>query len=485
MACNCNEGFCDNYLVMNPKEASFMDLFHLLFSSDLEKRKFVKHHRKGAKKVDHRRRWIIFVSVFIQKILLLSAKPMSWFGSVLEQWLNLLLCNGGFIKLIFNLITGNVVMPPEKSSATFTSYIGSLDTRLDLDKSIKNGDSRYYGELSMMASKIVYENKAFIQNVVTNHWKMKFLGFYDFWNDYEQKLTTQAFMFQDKEINPEIIMVAFRGTEPFNADDWITDFDISWYELPGVGKIHGGFMKALGLQKSQGWPKEVRKGNNNPSVAYYAIREMLKDMLKKNEKAKFIVTGHSLGGALAILFPLVLSLHDEAWLLERMEGVYTFGQPRVGDQKLGEYMNKQFKVHSIKYLRLVYCNDMVPRLPYDDCTLLFKHFGTCFYYNSFYEGKIVGEEPNKNYLSILEAIPIYLNAMWELIRGFIIPYAKGRDYAEGGILRMFRLIGLLLPGLSAHGPQDYVNSTRLCSSIPSLQIQDLTHQKGLKYEKKI
>ncbi|XP_042486163.1 triacylglycerol lipase OBL1-like [Macadamia integrifolia] len=479
MASNCNDDIWGNYLVMKPKEASFMDLFHLLFSSDLEKRNFLNCHREGKKEADLRRRCVIFVSVLIQKILLLSAEPMSKFGSVYEQWLNLLSCNGGFIELIFNFITGYVVTPADKSSASFASCIGALDTRLDLDKSIKQGDSRYYWELSMMASKLSYENKAFIQNVVTNHWKMKFIGFYNFWNDYEQKITTQAFMFQDKETNPEFIMVAFRGTEPFNAYDWITDFDFSWYELKDVGKIHAGFMKALGLQKNQGWPKEVKEGENHPSVAYYAIREMLRDMLQRNPQAKVIVTGHSLGAALAILFPLILSLHDEAWLLEKLEGVYTFGQPRVGDKKLGEYMNKQFKEHCVEYLRFVYSNDMVPRLPYDDSTLLYKHFGPCVYYNSLYQGKIVKEEPNKNYFSIVEAIPTHLNAMWELIRGFIIPFVKGADYAEGGSQRMFRILGLIIPGISAHGPQDYVNSTRLCSSITSFQRQDLTQQQGL------
>ncbi|KAJ4963615.1 hypothetical protein NE237_023554 [Protea cynaroides] len=478
----CNDGFCANYLIIKPEEASFLDLFYLLFSTDLEKRKFITC-QEDSKEADRRRRWIILITVIIQKILLLIAKPMAWVGSVGEEWLNLLSCNGGFTKLVSNFIAGNVVTPPNQSSATFTSYVGNLDTRLDLDKSIKPGDSKYYMTLSMMASKLSYENKAFVQNVVTNHWKMEFIGFYDFWNDYEQKVTTQAFIFQDKKSIPEMIMVAFRGTEPFNAYDWITDIDISWYELSGVGKIHGGFMKALGLQKKKGWPKEVAQENSHTSFAYYGIREMLRDLLQRNEQAKFIVTGHSLGGALAILFPMILFLHEETWLLERLEWVYTFGQPRVGDQKLGEYMNEQMKLHCVRYLRFVYCNDLVPRLPLDDSTLLFKHFGSCAYYDSLYKSKIVKEEPNKNYFSVLEAIPKHLNAMWELIRGYIIPYVKGPDYAEGWCLRMFRVIGLTIPGLSDHGPQDYVNSTRLVSSFPSLQLQDLIHQEGLEYEK--
>ena len=89
---------------------------------------------------------------------------------------------------------------------------------------------------------------------------------------------------------------------------------------------------------------------------------------------------------------------------------------------------------------------------------------------------MIQEEPNKNYFSIFWAIPKILNAVWELIRGFIIPYIKGEDYREGWFLRMLRIVGLVVPGLSDHGPQDYVNATRLGSLPLILQLHDPTHQ---------
>lgn len=226
------------------------------------------------------------------------------------------------------------------------------------------------------------------------------------------------FILSDKPKDANLILISFRGTEPFDADDWTTDFDYSWYEIPKLGKVHMGFLEALGLgnridtttfknhllgnhgktdsymeqggldqsfdsERQSTGERELRPAMME-MTAYYVIRRKLESLLKEHKNAKFVVTGHSLGGALAILFPTVLVLHEEMELMQRLLGVYTYGQPRIGNRQLGRFMEAHLNGSIPRYFRVVYCNDLVPRLPYDDKTFLYKHFGVCLYYNNLY-----------------------------------------------------------------------------------------------------
>ena len=219
------------------------------------------------------------------------------------------------------------------------------------------------------------------------------------------------FIFTDKPKDANLIVVSFRGTEPFNAEDWSTDFDFSWYEIPKVGKVHVGFLEALGLgsrsdaatfqthlQRKHATGLFHLHGDHSEATtpewakkrAYYAVLTKLKTLLKDHKHAKFVVTGHSLGGALAILFPSVLVIQEETEVLHRLLNIYTFGQPRIGDALLGKVMESYLNNPVTRYFRVVYCNDVVPRVPFDDKILAFKHFGTCLYYDSRYFGRVCG-----------------------------------------------------------------------------------------------
>ncbi|RLM80266.1 uncharacterized protein C2845_PM12G28110 [Panicum miliaceum] len=455
-------GFYSDFMVLRPDKGRLYDFFHLLFSCKVAENAAVDCPA-GTEIADWRRRWAVFVSLVAQVLLLWAKKPVALLGRVTEYWMNLLDENGGgVLVLVVRALQGKLKFP-DRSSPTYRSCVGLLDTRVELDKEIKHGDSNYHAALSIMAAKLAYENELVIKNVVEKHWKMKLLACYNCWNDFQGDYTTQAFVLADKAADASLAVVAFSGTRPFDTEQWCADVDFSWYEIPGVGKIHGGFMKALGLQRhggGGGWPKDLADQDARRPFAYYAIRETLRSFLSGNASARFVVAGHSLGGALAVLFPAILALHREEGVLARLEGVYTFGQPRVGDERLGRFMARYLDKPS-RYFRFVYCNDIVPRVPYDDSALQFRHFGTCLYFDSLYQGRVTHEEPNKNYFSLLTVAPKVVNAAWELVRSFLIGYIAGPEYAEGWLMRLARVAGLLLPGLPPHSPRDYVNSTRL------------------------
>ncbi|GMI67259.1 hypothetical protein like AT5G42930 [Hibiscus trionum] len=460
---NPNMYKANHYLVLRPDEVSICQVIGLLCSKRMEEKRYFSIKESDRKK-EFIEKGLAVASLSAQKCVLKFAKPVKWVGNKLEMGLNLVSFNTNIFMLFFNTLLCRLKVP-DRESNRFISFVGHLDRRIELDKKIEPGNARYNSALAVMAAKLAYENKGFIKNTVEQHWKMEFIDKdYNFWNDYQQNNNTQGFMFHDQRTN--MLVVSFRGTEAFNVHDWCTDLDISCFENPVMGTIHGGFMKALGLVMEHGWPPQLPRGKRDKNFAYYAIREELRRRLNLNHETKFIVTGHSLGGALAVLLPAIMALHEETELLERLEGVYTFGQPRVGDSKFKRFMEEHvFDKYGAKYLRFVYCNDLVPRLPFDDpVTSLYTHFGTCLYFNRSYKGKILDEEPHKNYFSCCGWPRRVINAMLELMRSLYLPLSKGRDYREGlAMMVMVRLPALILPGVADHNPLDYVNATRLGS----------------------
>lgn len=83
------------------------------------------------------------------------------------------------------------------------------------------------------------------------------------------------------------------------------------------------------------------------------------------------ITGHSLGGALAILLALQLSQKPGS----KLAGVVTFGQPKVGDAQLTQAITQQLLPF---YRRYVNQRDIVPKLPpLPD----YRHSGQLYYFD--------------------------------------------------------------------------------------------------------
>jgi predicted lipase len=134
-----------------------------------------------------------------------------------------------------------------------------------------------------------------------------------------------------------MIITSFRGTEPAELRDWLSDATTPpWPGPGGKGYVHHGFAEALQAV----WPQ---------------VRAAVDEFRDNGQTVWF--TGHSLGGALAMLAGARLHF-EEPYVTAN--GVYTFGQPRTCDRQLSKEFNTAF---SDRMYRFVNNNDIVPQLP--------------------------------------------------------------------------------------------------------------------------
>lgn len=169
---------------------------------------------------------------------------------------------------------------------------------------------------------IAYKSAATIEKKVINEWGFDLYHFI-------QRSDTQCFIAS----TDKIVVLAFRGTQIDKYKDLLSDADMSLVKGYG-GKVHKGFKQA-----------------------YQLVRSQIENKLKvHNAAAKTLwITGHSLGGALAVL--AAYDLHGKGY---KVNGIYTMGQPRVGD---GASVNAFEKYFKNRCFRFVARDDKVPEMP--------------------------------------------------------------------------------------------------------------------------
>ncbi len=146
----------------------------------------------------------------------------------------------------------------------------------------------------------------------------------------------------------DFVIVAFRGTVLRDARDWLTDFDALPMKEPW-GTVHRGFMEAANLF----WPE---------------LPERLKEFSDGSQTVW--LTGHSLGGAIATLATARLAA-DGA---RNIRGLYTFGQPPVGDAAFGNALLQHL---GSRYFRVVNSVDAVAAAE----ILSLRHVGAVRYFD--------------------------------------------------------------------------------------------------------
>jgi triacylglycerol lipase len=139
---------------------------------------------------------------------------------------------------------------------------------------------------------------------------------------------TEGFLFTDEDQ----LVVSFRGSVTVN--DWINNATVELVGWAAEGRIHAGFMEALN-----------------------AVWEQLVPTINERAKGRTVwFTGHSLGGALALLGMMRWRVEHE----RRVDGLYTFGMPKVGDETFAAAVEENHGPQAFTFLNE---GDFVPWLP--------------------------------------------------------------------------------------------------------------------------
>lgn len=154
-------------------------------------------------------------------------------------------------------------------------------------------------------------------------------------------------------VGEEFAVVVFRGTETGlrrnDPDfrhifiDMLTDAKFRLVPFGGAGQVHRGFLDA-----------------------YESVDARLRGVLAGLDPGLPVwFTGHSLGAALATV---------AAFRAERVQGLYTYGSPRVGDVAFAQAFSRKFAgMGGDRHFRFVHDNDVVTVVPPNG---LYRHVGS-------------------------------------------------------------------------------------------------------------
>ena len=132
------------------------------------------------------------------------------------------------------------------------------------------------------------------------------------------------------------VVIAFRGTD--SKEDWAKNSKALWPKRhPLGGKVHRGFLEVSEQVKSH-------------------VMQILRNLGPR--KRRILLTGHSLGGAIATELAAAICAAKPAWL-DEIE-VATFGAPRLGD---GQFEKSYEQLVGNSHWWFVNSGDPVPHLP--------------------------------------------------------------------------------------------------------------------------
>ena len=228
-----------------------------------------------------------------------------------------------------------------------------------------------------------------------------------------------------------VVVLSYRGTEPETLGNWLADADVGTASLELGGKmldVHSGFYRNVRATR-WGIINELRLALQGKSLA-----NPKKDL--RYPMQALYVTGHSLGGAMAVLFSLSLvGSTEERPLADKLSAIYTFGQPMA----TGEPLPEVARAVAQKLFRHVNARDPVPALP-PLAWGRFAHFGQEY---RFANGEWKASDKPVAQLEGISEIPRSLLALFAP--------AKRRSASRYSI--------------AEHGPHQYISALRLKGQV--------------------
>ncbi len=169
-----------------------------------------------------------------------------------------------------------------------------------------------------------------------------------------------------------VAVLCYRGTEPMNFINWLTDMDVNPETVPwrfGAGEsvhaVHAGFYRNVRATRWAIAEKLALAMRGEPIVAGGPAE-------KVGKLEALYVTGHSLGAAMAAMLGIMIESNPAfAEIGSRTRAVYTFGQPMIGDPAFAKECARAI---GKKVFRFIHAHDVVAALP-PKIAGPFAHFG--------------------------------------------------------------------------------------------------------------
>ncbi|MFI8998613.1 lipase family protein [Streptomyces sp. NPDC053542] len=178
-------------------------------------------------------------------------------------------------------------------------------------------------------------------------------------------IASAAYLVQSQD--RRVAILCYRGTQPEDMISVLTDADVAPERLSveiggATHMVHAGFYRNMRATRHA-----VITALNRAVEGQSILPEDGDD--RGNPLERLYITGHSLGGAMAALMAVVLvNEPDYEKIAEKLEAVYTFGQPLLGDRGFALACERTVDVRGRRFLRdrllrYVYFRDVVPHLP--------------------------------------------------------------------------------------------------------------------------